>query len=82
MDSDAPAFLLGGDETAIAALSPLLEALPRDRPVHVHIEVADREGRVELPDHPRAVVHWHDLAPGAPAGDAPPPPKRRYWDER
>lgn len=70
IDRDAPAFLLAGDETAIPAVSQLLEALPRDRPVQVHLEVAQPDARCPLPDHPHATVGWHDLPPGAPPGDA------------
>ena len=70
IDRDAPAFLLAGDETAIPAISQLLEALPAETPVQVHIEVAHPEPRLALPDHPRATVEWCDLAPGASAGDA------------
>ena len=70
IDGDAPAFLLGGDETAIPAISQLLEALPVDRPVQVHIEIAHVDARLPLPDHPGAVVGWHHLRAGAPPGDA------------
>ncbi|MDQ1481678.1 MAG: hypothetical protein QOI44_2539 [Actinomycetota bacterium] len=70
VDRDAPAFLLGGDETAIPAISQLLEAVPRETPVHVCIEVAHPDARVALPEHPRASVEWCDLTPGAPPGDA------------
>jgi NADPH-dependent ferric siderophore reductase len=70
VDRDAPAFLLGGDETAIPAISQLLEAVPRETPVHVCIEVAQPDARVALPEHPRASVEWCDLPPGAPPGDA------------
>jgi NADPH-dependent ferric siderophore reductase len=70
VDADAPAFLLAGDETAIPAMSQLLEVLPRERPVQVHIEVARPDGRLELPDHPVATPRWYDLPAGAPAGDA------------
>lgn len=65
--ADAEAFLLAGDETAIPAISQLLEVLPRDVPVEVHVETARPDGRLPLPDHPRAAVTWHDL----PAGSAP-----------
>jgi NADPH-dependent ferric siderophore reductase len=68
IDHDAPAFLLAGDETAIPAISQLLEGLPAETPVQVHIEVAHPDARLALPDHPRATVEWHDL-PDAPAGD-------------
>jgi NADPH-dependent ferric siderophore reductase len=70
IDHGAPAFLLAGDETAIPAISQLLEALPADTPVDVYIEVAHPDARLVLPDHPRATVEWCDLPPGEPPGDA------------
>jgi len=70
IDPEAPAFLLAGDETAIPAISQLLEALPTDTPVQVRIEVAHPEGRVPMPDHRGATVEWCDLRPGASPGDA------------
>jgi NADPH-dependent ferric siderophore reductase len=69
IDSTAPAFLLAGDETAIPAISQLLEALPVETPVRVHIEVAHPDARLALPDHPGVTVEWHDLPSGAPAGE-------------
>jgi NADPH-dependent ferric siderophore reductase len=70
VDPAAPAFCLAGDETAIPAIGQLLEALPGEAPVQVHIEVATPEARLDLPDHPRATIHWWDLPPGSPPGDA------------
>lgn len=70
IDLDAHAFLLAGDETAIPAISQLLEALPADRPVQVHIEVAHPDAQLPLPAHPRSTVEWCDLPPGATRGDA------------
>jgi NADPH-dependent ferric siderophore reductase len=70
IDDEAPAYLLAGDETAIPAISQLLEALPARMPVQVHIEVGHPDGRLALPDHPGATVGWHDLPPGAPPGEA------------
>lgn len=70
VDPDAPAFLLAGDETAIPAIGQLLEHLPNETPVQVHIEVAEPDGRLRLTGHPRASVEWHDLPSGPPAGDA------------
>lgn len=70
VDPDAPAFLLAGDETAIPAISQLLEVIPPDRPVQVLVEVAHPDGRVELPAHPNATVTWCDLPSGGRAGDA------------
>jgi NADPH-dependent ferric siderophore reductase len=63
-------FLLFGDETAIPAISQLLEALPAERLVQVHIEIAHPDARIALPDHPRASAEWCDLSPGAPPGEA------------
>lgn len=70
IDRDACAFLLAGDETAIPAISQLLEALPAERPVQVHIEVTQPDSRLALSDHPRATVEWYNPAPGAAPGDA------------
>jgi NADPH-dependent ferric siderophore reductase len=70
IDHDAAAFLLAGDETAIPAISQLLETLPGPTPVQVHVEVAHPDGRLDLPEHPNATVEWHDLPSGASAGGA------------
>jgi NADPH-dependent ferric siderophore reductase len=70
IDREAPAFLLAGDETAIPAISQLLEALPRRTPVQVHIEIAAADARLPLPDHPGAIVDWCELPPGATPGAA------------
>jgi NADPH-dependent ferric siderophore reductase len=70
VNCDAPAFLLGGDETAIPAISQLLDVLPAETSVEVRIEVARPEGRLVLPDHPRATVEWCDLPSSASPGDA------------
>lgn len=70
IDGQAAAFLLGGDETAIPAISQLIEALPADRPVQVHVEIAHAGAGIPLPDHPGAAVSWHHLPTGAPPGDA------------
>jgi NADPH-dependent ferric siderophore reductase len=67
VDRDAAAFLLAGDETALPAISQLLEALPTETPAEVHVEVATIDGRMELPGHRGTTVHWHDR----PVGDAP-----------
>ncbi len=69
VDRDAPAFLLAGDETAIPAISQLLETLPAAIPVQVRIEVAHPDARLALPGT-RAAVEWLDLPSGASPGDA------------
>jgi NADPH-dependent ferric siderophore reductase len=65
IDREAGAFLLAGGETAIPAISQLLEALAPDR----YIEVAHPH-RVPLPDAPHATVEWHHVPPSATPGDA------------
>jgi NADPH-dependent ferric siderophore reductase len=70
IDENAPAFLLAGDETAIPAISQLLEVLPSRTPVRVHIELAHPDARLELPSHPAVSVQWCDLPPGGTTGDA------------
>jgi NADPH-dependent ferric siderophore reductase len=70
VDHDAPAFLLAGDETAIPAISQLLETVPAEIPTQVRIEVAHPDARLALPAHPRAAVEWRDLPSGASPGDA------------
>jgi NADPH-dependent ferric siderophore reductase len=68
IDAAAAGFLLAGDETAIPAIGQLLEAVPGDKPVEVHIEVTHADARLALPDHPRANVVWHDLPQGSSPG--------------
>ncbi len=70
IEPDASAFLLAGDETAIPAISQLLESIPESIAVQVHVEVAAPDGRLALPAHPRATVQWYDLPVGAAPGDA------------
>ncbi|MCH7584413.1 MAG: siderophore-interacting protein [Acidobacteria bacterium] len=70
IDRSARAFLLGGDETAIPAISELLEALPTETPVRVCIEVTHPEARLVLPDHPQSTVEWCDLPSDGSPGDA------------
>lgn len=70
VDPDAAAFLVAGDEAAIPAIRQLLEVLPQAAPVQVHVEIAQPDARLPLPDHPGATVAWHDLPPDAPAGQA------------
>jgi NADPH-dependent ferric siderophore reductase len=67
IDAAATHFVLAGDESALPAMSVLLEALPPTATVTVLAEVARPDARFPLPDHPGATVTWRDL----PAGDAP-----------
>ncbi|MDJ0923918.1 MAG: siderophore-interacting protein [Acidimicrobiia bacterium] len=70
IDRAASDFLLAGDETAIPAISQLLEALPHDKLVNVRIEVCSAAATVELPPHPNVSVEWYELASEAPPGSA------------
>jgi NADPH-dependent ferric siderophore reductase len=69
VDPEAPAFLLAGDETAIPAITQLLDMLPAAKPVQVLVEVAAPDARLALPDRPGTEIGWLDLPPGAPPGD-------------
>lgn len=70
IDSAASGYLLGGDETAIPAVSQLLERIPHAIPIEVHIEAADSSGVIPMPDHPLAVITWHQADRQAPPGAA------------
>jgi NADPH-dependent ferric siderophore reductase len=70
VDRDAPAYVIAGDETAVPAITQVLDAVPGETPVQVRVEVAHADGRLALPEHPGAKVEWCDLAPGASPGDA------------
>jgi NADPH-dependent ferric siderophore reductase len=58
IDPAAEWFLLAGDDTAIPAISTVLENLPAEAAVQVLIEVVGREDEVPLPAHPKAKVTW------------------------
>lgn len=70
IDTDRPAFVLAGDETAIPAIGQLLEQLPGTKPVTAYIEVAAPDARLDLSSRPDAMVIFLDLPAGATAGDA------------
>lgn len=69
IDPEARAFLLVGDDTAIPAISQLLEALPRGARVDVELEVGHPDAECELPAHPGATVRWR-AGPGDELPDA------------
>jgi NADPH-dependent ferric siderophore reductase len=64
------AFLLGGDEAAVPAISVLLEALPPGARVDVLIEIGEPDARMTLPAHPGATITWLDRADGEAHGEA------------
>lgn len=70
VDTTASRFVLAGDDTAVPAISQLLEALPGDADVDVHIELAEPAARPDLPEHPRLTARWYEWSPGEPPGAA------------
>lgn len=66
----AAAFVLAGDETAIPAISQLLETIDPATRTRVHIEIGAPGARISLPGHPLATVTWHVAEPGAAPGSA------------
>jgi NADPH-dependent ferric siderophore reductase len=70
MDPEATALLLGGDETAIPAISQLLEVVPPSVPVTAYIEVVAAASPPSLPSRSGGRVEWCVLSDGAVPGDA------------
>jgi NADPH-dependent ferric siderophore reductase len=60
IDPDADPLLLLGDESAVPAIAQLLETIPDRTTVVVHVEVDRPDARLDLPQHPKASVTWHD----------------------
>jgi NADPH-dependent ferric siderophore reductase len=58
VDPSADWFLLAGDDTAIPAISTILEVLPPSAKATVFLEVVGGEDEVEIPSHPNATVTW------------------------
>lgn len=75
LDPDHRSHLLVGDESAIPAIGQLLEWIPLDQSITVHIEVPEPEARIELPEHDGATITWHVSGTPAPPGseDGPTP---------
>jgi NADPH-dependent ferric siderophore reductase len=78
-------MVLGGDETAIAALAQIIEALSAEVDVVAHIETATEHDRPALPAHPRLRIHWLVAASGPSqaiaeqVGDSQLPAGFRLW---
>lgn len=70
IDPSAGAYLLAGDQTAIPAISQLLEHMPAAIPVHVIIEIATGDAEQELPGEDNLTLEWVVLNPDAAPGDA------------
>lgn len=58
VDPAADWFLLVGDDTAIPAISTILEVLPPTARATVFLEVVGGEDEVAVPSHPNATVTW------------------------
>lgn len=70
IEQEAPEYVLAGDETAIPAIGQLLEGIPPNVRIQVHIEVSSDLARIALPEHEGAAVTWHESIEGRPSGDA------------
>ncbi|MEP4649569.1 MAG: siderophore-interacting protein [Ilumatobacter sp.] len=70
LNADARSHLLIGDESALPAIAQLLEWIPADHVVDVHVEIRHADARIELPTHGRATVSWYVIDEGAAPGDA------------
>jgi NADPH-dependent ferric siderophore reductase len=70
IDESTTQYVLAGDESALPAISVLLESLPHRAAITVLAEIAHADARFDLPPHPRGGVTWHELPAGAPPGDA------------
>lgn len=70
IDTAVRRFVLAGDESAIPAISQLLEHLPIAAEVVVIIEVGQPDARHDLPPHPNAGTDWLDLPPDGAPGSA------------
>jgi len=69
-DSEASAFLLTGDETAVPAISQLLAVLAPQRPIQVGIEVRSSDAIRDLFAEDATRVEWCVLEEGSPPGEA------------
>ena len=69
-------YLLGGDETALPALTRWLARLPATASATVFVEVADAAEEQELPSSAAVDVHWLHRD-GAEPGTTTPPRRRR-----
>ena len=69
VDPEASAYLIAGDESAIPAISQLLETIPQHVSVDVHIEITSRDAEIELPRHDMARVGWHVNNAGNPGAE-------------
>ncbi|MFJ9581371.1 siderophore-interacting protein [Streptomyces sp. NPDC101191] len=67
LPEDADSVLVWGDETALPAVSAILEWLPADTRAHVYLEVPHSGDRTELATEADATVTWLVREEGAPS---------------
>jgi len=67
-DPEAEQYLIVGDESALPAMSQLIEALPLAARLAIHVELRHVDARVEMPSRPHLSINWHDLLPGGVPG--------------
>ena len=70
VDPDTTSFVLAGDETAIPAISQLLEAVPPAAAVSVVIEIRHLQARMELPRDGDVHVDWVQRSSADAPGEA------------
>jgi NADPH-dependent ferric siderophore reductase len=59
LDETVPHWWIGADESAIPAVSTLLEALPATATAEVHLEVNGPDDEIPLPAPSGASITWH-----------------------
>lgn len=60
----AERLLVLGDETALPAITQLIETAPAGMSLDVHVEVVTSDARVQLPTADRCTVTWYDTEAG------------------
>jgi NADPH-dependent ferric siderophore reductase len=70
VDPDASSYLVAGDETALPAITQVIEAVPPAVPVQVIVEAGTPSAVMDLPAREATTASWAHLPPGARPGDA------------
>ncbi len=70
VDPEGRSFFLAGDETAVPAISQLMEGLPSGLPVRASLEIAAPDARLMMPARPGATVEWLVRPAGSPPGES------------
>ena len=70
IDPHAAALILAGDESALPAITQLVEVAPAGLPLRIVVELTSPEARLDLSVPPGASVQWVELPAGSPPGSA------------